>query len=144
MTLRGGTMKKTTLVCAIATVFTVASFAAQDKAADAKHSKEVKQETKSMTAKGTAKAATDTVVGKVESYEPGKSITVAAPGKIASTKSFDLDAKDTTVNVAPNVKVGERVSVVEKTDNNGHKTVTVKPAAHKAVATAKKTEHNQK
>jgi hypothetical protein len=49
------------------------------------------------------------------------------------------------VNVAPNLKVGEWVSVVEKTDNSGHKTVTVKPSAHKgAPEAAAKTEHNAK
>ena len=65
------------------------------------------------------------------------SIKVTVPGKIVSTKSFDLDAKDTTVNVASDVKTGEWVCAAEATDNNGHKTVTVKPSPHKG---AKKTE----
>src|SRR5207237_7449271 len=54
----------------------------------------------------------------VESYEPGKSIKVTIPGKIVSTKSFDLDDKDTTVNVAPNLKKGDWVSVTERTADN--------------------------
>ena len=97
----------------------------------------MQQETKTTTANKTAKVAADTVYGKVESYEPGKSIKVTVPGKIVSTKSFDLDNKDATVNVASDVKTGEWVSVMEKTDNNGHKTVTVKPSPRKG---AKKTE----
>jgi multidrug efflux pump subunit AcrA (membrane-fusion protein) len=125
---------KTILTCAVAAVFAIASFAAQDKPTAAKQSKEVQHETKTMTADKTAKTSTDTVYGKVESYEPGKSIKVTVPGKIVSSKSFDLDSKDATVNVAPNVKAGEWVSVVEKTDSNGHKTVTVKPSAQKAHA----------
>ena len=36
-----------------------------------------------------------------------------------------------TANVSPKVKVGDWVSVVEKTDNNGHKTLTVKPSSEK-------------
>jgi len=135
---------KLIVTCAIASVFALASFGAQDKAPASKQSKEVQQDTKTTTANRTAKTSTDTVVGKVESYEAGKSIKVTVPGKIVSTKSFDLDSKDATVNVAPNINVGEWVSVVEKTDNNGHKTVTVKPSAHKAAPDAKKTEHDQK
>jgi hypothetical protein len=141
--LRGVNMKPI-LTCAIASVFALASFAAQDKAAASKQSKEVQQETKTSTAKKTAKTSTDTVIGKVESYEAGKSIKVTVPGKIVSTKSFDLDSKDATVNVAPNIKVGEWVSVVEKTDNSGHKTVTVKPSPHKGAPESAKTEYNSK
>src|SRR4030095_10440701 len=131
---------KPILTCAVATVFALAAFGAQDKAAASKQSKEVQQGTKTTTANKTAKVSTDTVYGKVESYEPGKSIKVTMPGKIISTKSFALDSKDATVNVAPNVKAGEWVSVVEKTDANGHKTVTVKPSAHKGAPDAKQTE----
>src|SRR5690242_21263914 len=122
--------------CAIAAIFAVASFAAQGNAAASKQSKEVQQETKTTTANKTAKASTETVVGKVESYEAGKSIKVTVPGKLVTIKSFDLDSKDETVNVAPSVKVGEWVSVVQKTDNHGHKTLTVKPSAHKSAPEA--------
>jgi hypothetical protein len=135
---------KPILTCAFVSTLAFASFAAQDKAAASKQSKEVQQQTKTMTADKPAKTASDTVVGKIESYEAGKSIKVTVPGKIVSTKSFDLDGKDATVNVAPNLKIGEWVSVVEKTDNNGHKTVTVKPSPHKAAPEAVKTEHTAK
>jgi len=125
---------KTMSVCVISLVLAGASFA-QDKSTAAKQSKEVQQETKTTTVNKTAKTSTDTVYGKVESYEPGKSIKVTVPGKIISTKSFDLDDKNTTVNVAPTVKTGGWVSVVEKTDSNGHKTVTVKPSSQKRAKT---------
>ena len=125
---------KTMSVCVISLVLAGASFA-QDKSTAAKQSKEVQQETKTTTDNKTAKTSTDTVYGKVESYEPGKSIKVTVPGKIISTKSFDLDDKNTTVNVAPTVKTGGWVSVVEKTDSNGHKTVTVKPSTQKHAKT---------
>jgi hypothetical protein len=125
---------KTMTVCVIALVVASASFA-QDKSTAAKQSKEVQQETKTTTANKTAKTSTDTVYGKVETYEPGKSIKVTVPGKIITTKSFDLDDKNTTVTVAPTVKTGGWVSVVEKTDSNGHKTVTVKPSSQKRAKT---------
>ena len=69
--------------------------------------------------------------GKIESYEPGKSIKVTVPGKIINTKSFDLDDKNATVDAAANLKVGEWVSVAERTDNNGHKTITIKPSSER-------------
>ena len=125
---------KTMSVCVISLVLAGASFA-QDKSTAVKQSKEVQQETKTTTINKTAKTSTDTVYGKVESYEPGKSIKVTVPGKIISTKSFDLDDKNTTVYVAPTVKTGGWVSVVEKTDSNGHKTVTVKPSTQKHAKT---------
>src|SRR5712691_10330475 len=96
---------KTMTVRAISLVLASASFA-QDKSTAAKQSKEVQQETKTTTANKTAKISTDTVYGKVESYEPNKSIKVTALGKIITTKSFDLDDKNTTVNVVPTVKTG--------------------------------------
>jgi uncharacterized protein YxeA len=119
-----------TTVCAISLALGTASFA-QNKGTAAGQSKEVQQDTKTTTADKTAKTATDTVYGKIESYEPGKSIKVTVPGKLVTTKSFDLDDKNTTVDVASSLKVGEWVSVVEKTDGNGHKTITVKPSSEK-------------
>jgi len=130
-----------TALCAVSFLFAGTSFAAQDKGSDSKHSKEVQQDTKTTTADRTAKVSTDTVYGKVESYEQGKSIKVSVPGKIISTKSFDLDNKNETVSIAPNVKTGEWVSVLEKTDNSGHKTVTVKPSSEKEATRANKNEH---
>jgi hypothetical protein len=123
------------IACTAGFLLCAACFA-QDKGTASKQSKEVQQDTKTMTADKTAKTSTDTVYGKVESYDPGKSIKVTVPGTIVSTKSFSLDDKNETINVASSVKVGEWVSVVEKTDNNGHKSVTVSPSSEKQAARA--------
>ena len=133
-------MKKfLTVVCGTTLVFAGTFLAgAQDKSTAANQSKEVQQDTKTMTRGNTTKTSTDTVYGKVESYEPGKSIKVTVPGTIESTKSFTLDSKNETVNVASSIKNGDWVSVVEKTDNNGHKTVTVKPSTEKQAASRMK------
>ena len=117
-----------TTTCAVALMLGGAAFAAQEKGTPSRQSKEVQQDTKTTTPNQTVKTATDTVYGKVETFEAGKSLKVTVPGKNASTKSFDLSSKDETVNVPANLKAGEWVSVMEKTDNNGHKTVTVKPS----------------
>jgi len=118
-------------ICAFALVAGGSSvLAAQDKSTAAKSSKEVQQDTKTMTSGKTTKTSTDVVSGKVERYERGKSLMVTVPGKMSSTKSFDLNSKDETVHMAANLKVGDWVSVREKTDNNGHKTLTVSRTKH--------------
>lgn len=126
----------TTYACAAALVCGGALASAQDKPAPSKQSQEVQQETKTSNDKGTAKTTTDTVNGKIESFEPGKAIKVTVPGKVASTKSWDLDKKDWTYHVAPNLKPGQWVMVSEKTDNNGHKTLTVQHSTKKSQGTA--------
>src|ERR1051326_1834694 len=76
-------------ICAFALVAGGSSvLAAQDKSTAAKSSKEVQQDTKTMTSGKTTKTSTDVVSGKVERYERGKSLTVTVPGKMSSTKSF--------------------------------------------------------
>src|SRR3954462_3037291 len=127
-----------TSVCTISLALGTLSFA-QDKGTAARQSKEVQQDTKTTTTDKTAKTASDTVYGKIESYEPGKSIKVTVPGKIGNTKSFDLDDKNPTVDAPSNLTVGEWVSVVEKTDSNGHKTVTIKPSSEKHATHVKST-----
>jgi ABC-type oligopeptide transport system substrate-binding subunit len=109
---------------------------AQDKSTASKQSKEVQQETKTSTGRGTAKTTADIVNGRVESYDPGKSLKVTVPGKIVSTKSWDLDNKDWTYHVVPNMKAGEWVRVSEKTDTNGHKTLTVQHSTNKSHGTS--------
>jgi len=109
--------------------------AAQDKSTASKESKEVRQETKTYHGNGSsAKVSTDRVNGKIESYEPGKSIKVTVPGKIVSTKSWDLDNKDWTYHVPSNLKTGQWVNVSERTADNGHKTLTVSRSASKGTA----------
>jgi hypothetical protein len=133
-------MKNTlTACCAVALLFGAATFAAaQDRSKAAQQSKEVQQDTKTMTADRTAKTSTDTVYGRVEALDPGKSIKVTVPGKIVQTKSFDLNDKNENANVPSDVKVGDWVSVMENTDNNGHKTLTVKHSTEKQA-----TSHNK-
>jgi len=105
---------------------------AQDKATASKESKETTATNKVQTNGGTAKENDDLVYGKVEKYEPGKSINVTVPGTIVKTKSFDLDDKNTRYDVPSNVKVGDWVSVLEKDGPNGNKSVTIKHSAKKS------------
>ena len=93
------------------------------------NSVEQTNQTATTTSSGTIKNKTETVIGEVKSYEPGKSIEVSVPGKVIKNRTFDLDAKDTVAKVDPAVAVGSRVKVMQKTDNNGHKTVDVEPHA---------------
>ena len=86
---------------------------------------EQKEDTTKSTPSGTTKHSIDTVVGKVTDYSEGKSITVETPKGIKKTRSFDLSGNDLTANVAPGIAVGSTVKVVERTNNQGHKTVTV-------------------
>jgi hypothetical protein len=118
--------RPTTLCCAAALAMAgIVGAAAQDRSTPAKQSTEVQQNTKTQTADRTEKTSSDTVYGKVDSYEAGKSLKVSVPGKIITTKSFDLDSKDWTYHVTSNLKPGDWVMVSEKTDPNGHKTLTV-------------------
>jgi len=103
---------------------------AQDKPSQS--SSEVKQQKKSVTNAGTKKTDIDTVIGKVEAFEPGKSIKVSVPGTIITSKSFDLSGNDITAKVPSGIKVGDWVQVRETDDNNGHKTVAVSRSSEKA------------
>lgn len=94
--------------------------------------KEVTQDTKTITNSGTTTRSTDTVYGKIESYDLNKSMKVSAPGKVVTSKTFDLSAKNETLNVAPGLKVGDWVSVQQQTDNHGHKTITIERSSERA------------
>jgi hypothetical protein len=78
------------------------------------------------TASGTTKTKTHTVVGTVETFEAGKSIKVLVGTK---TRSFALDSKSVATTVDPAIAVGSKVKVVQSTDANGVKTLTVNPAS---------------
>ena len=91
----------------------------------AKASKEVVQDIKTTTASGTTKTTIDTGYGKVEAYDQNKSLKMSLPGKLVTSKSFDLTSNHEIMNVAPDLKVGDWVKAQEKTDNNGHKTLTI-------------------
>jgi len=117
---------KTLLTVTCASALFLAGNIAFSQKADSNNSKQVTKEQTTESNNGTTKAKSDIYYGKVEAYEAGKSLKVSVPGKIVNTKSFDLDDRDETVNVAANVKVGDWVRVEQKKDNNGHTTLTVK------------------
>jgi hypothetical protein len=84
------------------------------------------QATKKTTNTATTKTKTHSATGTVKEYNQGKSIVVTSANNKDVT--FDLVGQNLTANVAPEVAVGNKVRVVEKTDNNGNKTVTVVPS----------------
>jgi hypothetical protein len=72
----------------------------------------------------TTKEHTVTVVGKVKSYKAGDSLTVTTPKGRA--ESFDLNARNTTVSGAENIRAGEMVRVT-KSDENGKTMIKIEP-----------------
>ena len=85
--------------------------------------------TKVETAAGDTKAVTNTFVGTVTAFKPGKSIELMTGDK--DTHSFDLDGKNEQISIDPNVSVGSKVRLVEeKGENDFHRiTATIAPAA---------------
>jgi hypothetical protein len=69
----------------------------------------------------------DVTTAKVKEYTPGKKIELDVEN--APDKSFDLTDKNTTVNVAANVKTGDTVQVMERTGADGKKMVEITPAS---------------
>ena len=128
------TMKKFLGILSTVTLFTALSLtaAADDKKPKTSGSYESKSTNTTTTDTGTTKTNADTVYGKVEEYVPGKSIKITTPGKTEGTKTYDLADKDMVHHVASNVKVGEWVSVTEKTDNHGKKMMTIARSKHAA------------
>jgi hypothetical protein len=92
-----------------------------------KGSKETVEQTKVTTDEGTTKTSTDTLLGKVEGYEPGKWIRVSTPGRVEGSRNIDLQGKDVTARVNSDVKTGTWVRVVERTDASARKIITVEP-----------------
>ncbi len=92
-----------------------------------KISTEQTTDTKRTTSAGAIHMKTETVMGEVKSYEPGKSIEVTTAGKLKKSRTFDLNEKDVTAMVDPSVAVGSHVKITEKTDDNGHKTLNIEP-----------------
>ena len=75
---------------------------------------------------GKTKSKTHTVIGTVKEFEAGKSVKVATSSK--KSQKFALDAKDVATTVAPEVAVGVKVKVVQKTDEAGIKSLTITKA----------------
>ena len=124
-------MRNKLLIGALSTALLAAgAYAADDQKRDpSQNSVEQTHQTSTTTSSGTVKDKTETVIGEVKSYQPGKSIEVSVPGKIIKNRTFDLDARDTVAKVDPAIAVGSRVKIMLKTDDNGHKTLDVEPHA---------------
>ena len=123
-------MRKKVLLSVFSTALLTAGALAADPQAKrdpSQTSVEQTRETSTTTSTGTVKGKTETVIGEVKSFTPGKSIEVSVPGKIIKNRTFDLDATDTVAKVDPAIAVGSRVKVTLKTDNNGHKSVDIEP-----------------
>jgi hypothetical protein len=77
---------------------------------------------------GDAKQVTNSYVGTVTQFTPGKSIEVMTGDK--DTHSFDLDGKDDVVSIDPKTSIGSKVQLVEEKADKGIRkvTVTIAPA----------------
>ena len=93
-------------------------------------------ETKHTGAGKNMKTKGKTVIGTVKTLEAGKKIVVTGPKN--KDYSFDLDDKDMTANVDPAVAAGNKVKVVQSTDDQGKKTLTVSPYTRKVAMHHKK------
>jgi len=123
-------LKKNWMALSAAAIFAVAYTAtAQTKTADtsAASGKTMAQttETKHAGPGKNTKTKGKTVIGTVKTLEAGKTIVVTGPKN--KDYSFALDDKDMTANVDPAIAVGNKVKVVEKTDEAGKKTLAVSP-----------------
>ena len=119
----------------IGTLITVASFVAgvavarQTDTSGSNTSTESKSTMKTKSASGTSKMKTHTASGTVKDFDAGKKITVTTANN--KDRSWSLDDKDVTYDVDASVAAGSKVKVVEKTDADGKKSVSIKPAAAK-------------
>lgn len=86
-------------------------------------------ETKVSTAQGDARSVTNTFVGTVTEFTPGKSIEVMTGNK--EMHAFALDGKDDVVVIDAVTAVGSKVLLVEEKGEQGfHRiTVTIAPAS---------------
>ncbi len=80
-------------------------------------------ETKADTPQGKSKTETEEVIGTVTAYKAGKEIVVLTGDN--KKHSFDLNQKDTRVDIEPRVTIGTKVQVVQTRDDAGSKSITV-------------------
>jgi hypothetical protein len=110
---------------------------AQDASTDStKTAVEQKSVTKHKGPGPNTKTKTHTMTGVVKEYEAGKNIEITTAKN--KDEKIDLTDKDLTATISPDVAVGKKVKAVEKTDDNGKKTLTIEPM------TAKTTHHHHK
>jgi len=86
-------------------------------------------ETKVDTPFGESKSVTNSYVGTVTEFKPGKSIEVMTGNK--NTHSFELDGQNVVVSIDPTIAVGSKVLLVEEKGEKDFRriTVTIAPAA---------------
>lgn len=135
-------MKKNWMALSAAALFAVTYSAAAQSSSTADTSatggKTMAQstETKHTGAGKNTKTKGKTVIGTVKTYDAGSKIVVTGPKD--KDYSFELDDKDMTANVDPAVAVGNKVKVVESTDDAGKKTLMVSPYTGKSAMHHKK------
>jgi hypothetical protein len=113
-------MKNKGFILPLALLFTAgAAFASQ------RSTKETEQtrEQKTSDASGTYKSKSHVVTGIVKDFKPGESLSVNTAND--KTRKFDLDDKEVMTTIDSNVTIGSQVKVVESTDENGKKMLTV-------------------
>ncbi|HET9793463.1 MAG TPA: hypothetical protein VFS34_03290 [Thermoanaerobaculia bacterium] len=123
-------MKKNWMALSAAAIFAVAYTAAaqtntSETAATGGKTMAQTTETKHTGPGPNTKTKGKTVIGTVKTLDAGKKIVVTGPKN--KDYSFDLDDKDMAATVDPAVAVGNKVKVVEATDDAGKKTLTVSP-----------------
>ncbi|MEO5760906.1 MAG: hypothetical protein ABIR28_01215 [Vicinamibacteria bacterium] len=79
------------------------------------------------TSAGAVKSVTNTFIGTVTIYTPGKTIEVMTGNK--ETHSFALDGKDSIVAIDGATAVGSKVMLVEDKGEKGFHKITVTPSA---------------
>ena len=84
-----------------------------------------KTEVKSDTGEGTIRSETETVIGTVTEYVPGKRIEVLTGED--KRHRYDLGDRETTVQAGPAITIGSRVRLVQSKDNEGRKKIEISP-----------------
>lgn len=87
------------------------------------NSMEASKETKTEAAGQTTKTEEETVIGTVDKYEVGKSISIKTNDD--KTHRFDLDDKDTLAEIDTHVAVGSHVKLVKEKGDNGQVVIRV-------------------
>ncbi len=71
-----------------------------------------------------SKHKADVTYGRIKELTPGQKVVIDVDNAV--DKSYDLTDKDTRVNLAANLKVGDPVKITER-HVNGHKSVQIVP-----------------
>src|SRR5512135_849746 len=88
---------------------------------------EAKSETRADTPAGSVASKTETIVGTVTVFTPGKKIEVMTGDK--KMHAFSLDDKDVVTSVDATVLVGKRVTVIDETGTDKIRRITVRLGA---------------